>query len=146
MSTARKAVDSTLRRILVYTAEIIMSIILLVVICIPLSFGIPIWFQSVVLGAAGNELVINPVAWFGTSGAFWVTLALSLVSIFIGYFYVNRLIPSTDIDEDEEEEEEEEEVDETEPEEEEDADKEEEEEFEETTDEVASDSEEEELD
>ncbi|MFX0053698.1 MAG: hypothetical protein ACFFAX_13850 [Promethearchaeota archaeon] len=145
MSTARKAVDSTLRRILIYTAEIIMSIILLVVICIPLAFGLPIWFQSVVLGAAGNELVINPIAWFGTAGAFWVTLALSLVSVFIGYFYVNRLIPSADTGEEEEEEEEEEEFDEAEPEEEEDAD-EDEAEIEETIDEVASDSEEEEFD
>ena len=65
MSAAKKAVDSTLRKILIYTAEIIMSIILLVVICIPLVFGVPIWFQTVVFGAARSELVINPVAWFG---------------------------------------------------------------------------------
>ncbi|MHA2004899.1 MAG: hypothetical protein ACW975_09460 [Candidatus Thorarchaeota archaeon] len=104
MSTARKAVDSTLRRILIYTAEIIMSIILLVVICIPLAFGLPIWFQTVVFGAARSELVVNPVAWFGVGGAFWVTLLLSLVSIFIGYVYVYRLVPSTDSDEEEEEE------------------------------------------
>ncbi|MHA2005372.1 MAG: hypothetical protein ACXABV_19280 [Candidatus Thorarchaeota archaeon] len=108
MSTARKAVDSTLRRILIYTAEIIMSIILLVVICIPLAFGLPIWFQTVVFGAARSELVVNPVVWFGAGGAFWVTLLLSLVSIFIGYVYVYRLVPSTDSDEEDEEEEEEE--------------------------------------
>ncbi|MFW9912379.1 MAG: hypothetical protein ACFFEU_07900 [Candidatus Thorarchaeota archaeon] len=144
MSTARKAVDSTLRKILVYTAEIIMSIVLLVVVCIPLSFGLPIWFQSVVFGAARDELVINPVAWFGAGGAFWVTLLLSSVSVFIGYFYVNRLLPSADIGE--EEEEEEEEVEEEASETEEDTDEEEEEEFDDTVDEVASDSEEEEPD
>ncbi|MFX1438874.1 MAG: hypothetical protein ACFFFD_01410 [Promethearchaeota archaeon] len=145
MSTARKAVDSTLRKILVYTAEIIMSIILLAVICIPLAFGVPIWFQSVVLGASTTELVINPVAWFGAGGAFWVTLLLSLISVFIGYFYVNRLIPSAGPD-DEEEEEEEEEVEESELEAEEGTNEEEEEEFEETANEVVSDSGEEESD
>ena len=126
-----------------------MSIILLVVICIPLAFGIPIWFQSVVLGAGGSELVINPVVWFGAAGAFWVTLLLSLVSVFIGYFYVNRLIPSTGAEEveeeEEEEEEEEDEVEESESEEEEDVDD-EEEESEDTSDEIASDAEEDESD
>ncbi len=109
MSAAKKAVDSTLRKILIYTAEIIMSIILLVVICIPLAFVFPIWFQTVVFGAASSELVINPVVWFGAGGAFWVTLLLSIVSIFIGYIYVYRLVPSAKSDEEEEEEEEEDE-------------------------------------
>ncbi|MHA1924828.1 MAG: hypothetical protein ACXABV_04090 [Candidatus Thorarchaeota archaeon] len=145
MSTARKAVDSTLRRILIYTAEIIMSIILLVVICIPLAFGIPIWFQTVVFGAARSELVINPVAWFGAGGAFWVTLLLSLVSIFIGYVYVYRLVPSADSGEEEEEEEEEAELTETQDEEEVDE-EEEEEEIDEPEDEIAADSQEEESD
>jgi hypothetical protein len=105
MSAAKKAVDSTLRKILIYTAEIIMSIILLVVICIPFAFGVPIWFQTVVFGAARSELVVNPVTWFGAGGAFWITLILSFVSIFIGYFYVYRLVPSAVSDEEEEEEE-----------------------------------------
>ena len=119
-----------------------MSIILLVVICIPLAFGVPIWFQSVVFGVARNELVINPVAWFGTGGAFLVTLLLSLVSVFIGYFYVTRLLPSAEIDEEEEEEEDEEEFEQAEIA----VEEEEEEELEETVDEVTSDSEEEESD
>jgi hypothetical protein len=105
MSAAKKAVDSTLRKILIYTAEIIMSIILLVVICIPLAFGVPIWFQTVVFGAARSELVVNPVIWFGAGGAFWITLLLSLASICIGYFYVYRLVPSAVSDEEEEEDE-----------------------------------------
>lgn len=140
MSAAKKAVDSTLRKILIYTAEIIMSIILLVVICIPLAFGVPIWFQTVVFGAARSELVVNPVAWFGAGGAFWITLLLSLVSIFIGYFYVYRLVPSTVSDEEEEEEEEEVEVAEQEDEEEAgEEETEEDEEAEEPEDEVAAD-------
>jgi H+/Cl- antiporter ClcA len=102
MSAAKKAVDSTFRKILIYTAEIIMSIILLIVICIPVAFGIPIWFQTVVFGAARAELVINPIAWFGEAGAFWVTLLLSLVSIFLGYVYVYRLVPSAAGEEEEE--------------------------------------------
>ncbi len=109
MSAARKAVDSTLRKVLIYTAEIIMSIILLVVICIPLAFGIPIWFQTVVFGVPSSEFLINPLSWFGASGAFWITLLLSLVSVFIGYILVYRLIPSADTDKEEEEPEEEEE-------------------------------------
>ncbi|MHA2140442.1 MAG: hypothetical protein ACXADC_08850 [Candidatus Thorarchaeota archaeon] len=103
MSAAKKAVDSTFRKILVYTAEIIMSIILLIVICIPLAFGIPIWFQTVVFGAVRSELVINPAVWFGAGGAFWVTLLLSLASIFLGYIYVYRLVPSGTEEDDEEE-------------------------------------------
>ena len=149
MSTARKAVDSTLRRILIYTAEIIMSIILLIVICIPLAFGVPIWFQTVVFGASTGELVVNPIVWFGAGGAFWVTLLLSLVSIFIGYLYVYRLVPSTESveEEEEDEEEEEEEAEATEPMDEEVAEEEEEEEeIEEIEDEIAADSPEEETD
>ncbi|MFW9965793.1 MAG: hypothetical protein ACFFEA_01435 [Candidatus Thorarchaeota archaeon] len=109
MSAARKAVDSTLRKVLIYTAEIIMSIILLIVICIPLAFGIPLWFQTVVFGVPSSELLINPLSWFGASGAFWITILLSLVSVFIGYILVYRLVPSADVEEEEEEPEEEEE-------------------------------------
>ncbi|MFW9847154.1 MAG: hypothetical protein ACFFD6_10425 [Candidatus Thorarchaeota archaeon] len=112
MTAAKKAVDSTLRKILTYTAEIIMSIILLIVLCIPLAFGIPMWFQKAVFGASESELLINPFAWFGGSGAFWVTLLLTVVSVFVAYLLVYRLIPSTPSDEEEVEAEYEEEEDE----------------------------------
>ena len=69
LSVAKKAVDSTLRRILNYTAEIIMSIILLVLICIPLAFVIPMWFQTIGLGIPRTELALDPVQWFGTDSA-----------------------------------------------------------------------------
>jgi len=93
LSVAKKAVDSTLRRILNYTAEIIMSIILLVLICIPLVFVIPMWFQHVVLGISRTELALDPVVWFGLDGAFWLTLLLSLASFFIAYVYLLKMKP-----------------------------------------------------
>ena len=93
LSVAKKAVDSTLRRILNYTAEIIMSIILLVLICIPLALVIPMWFQHVVLGIPRTELALDPVVWFGLDGAFWLTLILSLASFFITYVYILKMKP-----------------------------------------------------
>ncbi|MDF1540939.1 MAG: hypothetical protein P1Q69_18730 [Candidatus Thorarchaeota archaeon] len=94
MATARKAVDSTLKRILVYTAEIIASIILLVVICLPLAFTIPMWIQRVALGTSIADLWVNPAIWFGATGALIVTILLAVVSLFFGYPYVMKLIPS----------------------------------------------------
>ncbi|MHA2113903.1 MAG: hypothetical protein ACXABM_00265 [Candidatus Thorarchaeota archaeon] len=90
---AKKAVDSTLRRILNYTAEIIMSIILLVLISIPLALVIPMWFQHVVLGVPRTELALDPVVWFDLDGAFWLTLLMSLVSFFITYVYILKMKP-----------------------------------------------------
>jgi hypothetical protein len=113
LSEARKAVDSTLRRILNYTAEIILSIILLVIICIPLAFVIPMWFQHIALGLPRPELALDPVHWFGLDGAVWLTLLLGLVSFVIGYAFILRLKPGTiSADEPEEEEPEPEEEDE----------------------------------
>ncbi|MFW9800166.1 MAG: hypothetical protein ACFFD9_07015 [Candidatus Thorarchaeota archaeon] len=109
MSGARKAVDSTLRRILIYTAEIIMSVVLLIVICLPLVFSIPMWLQTVALGVSRSELFLDPVAMLGTSGALLVTLLLSGLSVVVGYLYVSRLAPSATSDEEVAEEEEEEE-------------------------------------
>lgn len=111
LSVAKKAVDSTLRRILNYTAEIIISIILLVIICIPLAFVIPMWFQNIALGLPRTELALDPVHWFGLDGAVWFTLLLGLVSFAIGYAYILKMKPGT-ITEDEPEEEEPEEEDE----------------------------------
>lgn len=104
VSKAKEAVDSTLRRILNYTTEIIMSIILLIVICIPLIFAIPIWIQVVLFGVARPLTSVNPVAWFGLDGAIWITLLLGLVSFGISYFYILKMKPgiiSADIEDEE---------------------------------------------
>jgi TRAP-type C4-dicarboxylate transport system permease small subunit len=111
LSVARKAVDSTLRRILKYATEIIMSIILLVIICIPLAFVIPMWFQNIALGLPRAELALDPVHWFGLDGAVWLTLLLGLVSFALGYVYILKIKPGI-ITEDAPEEEEPEETDE----------------------------------
>jgi Na+/H+-dicarboxylate symporter len=112
LSVAKKAVDSTLKRILNYTAEIIMSIILLVIICIPLGFVAPMWLQNIVLGRPRTELALDPVHWVGPDGAFWLTLLLGLISFVLGYTYILKLKPGIisevepeeEIDEDLEEE------------------------------------------
>jgi len=93
VSKARSAIDSTFRRILSYTAEIIMSIILLVIICIPIAFTIPMWFQHVIIGTPRAELTINLVAWFGYDGALWITLLLGLISFSLGYIYFLKMKP-----------------------------------------------------
>jgi len=103
---AKKAVDSTIRRILNYTAEIIISIILLVTICIPLAFTIPMWFQHVFFNVPRTELTINPAEWWGLDGTLWITLFLGLVSIGIGYLYIMKMNPGVVGDDEEEDEEE----------------------------------------
>ncbi len=95
---AKKAVDSTLKRILNYTAEIIISIILLVTICIPLAFTIPMWFQHVIFDVPRPELTINPAAWFGLDGTLWITLGLALVSVIVAYLYIIKLKPGVTSD------------------------------------------------
>ena len=114
MSMAKKAVDSTFRRILNYTAEIIISIILLVTICIPLAFTIPMWFEHVIFDVPRPELAINPANWWGIDGTLWVTLFLGLVSLSLGYLYIIKLKPGDtgvvrDDDEDEDDEDDEDE-------------------------------------
>lgn len=104
MSMAKKAVDSTFRRILNYTAEIIVSIILLVTICIPLAFTIPMWFQHVFFNVPRTELTINPANWWGLDGTLWVTLFLGLVSLTIGYLYIIKMNPGVDSDDEESDE------------------------------------------
>ena len=110
---ARKAVDNTLRRILNYTAEIIISIILLVTICIPLAFTIPMWFEHVFFDVPRTELAINPANWWGLDGTLWVTLFLGLVSLIFGYLYIIKLDPgvaSDDVEEESDEDDDEEDV------------------------------------
>jgi Ca2+/Na+ antiporter len=104
VSTARHAIDSTFRRVLSYAAEIIISIILLVIICIPLVFALPMWLEHVLFGVPRTELSINLVAWFGYDGTLWLTLLLGLVSVSLGYLYILKMKPgSTSADTDEEE-------------------------------------------
>ena len=113
VSMARKAVDNTLRRILNYTAEIIISIILLVTICIPLAFTIPMWFEHVFFDVPRTELAINPANWWGLDGTLWVTLFLGLVSLIFGYLYIIKLDPgvaSDDVEEESDEDDDEEDV------------------------------------
>ena len=92
---AKKAVDSTLRKILNYTAEIIMAIILLIIICVPLIFAIPMWFQHVFFEVSRPNLSINPVEWFGLDGTTWITIFLGLVSFSISYFYIIKMNPGS---------------------------------------------------
>jgi hypothetical protein len=90
LSVAKKAVDSTIRKILSYTAEIILSIILLIIICLPLVFVVPMWLQHVLLGVPRGSLLLDPVALFGLDGAFWVTSLLGLISVGLGFLFVSR--------------------------------------------------------
>ncbi len=93
MSVAKKAVDSTIRRILNYTTEIILSIILLIIICIPLGFVAPMWLQAFLLGRPRTQLALDPVRWFGLDGATWLTILLGLVSFVLGYVFILKLKP-----------------------------------------------------
>ena len=93
MSKAKKAIDSTFRRILAYTYEIILSAIILVIITLPLAFTVPMWVQHVLLGTPLSNLLVNPNAWFGSGGTFWVTILLGIVAFAFGYVMVLKLSP-----------------------------------------------------
>ena len=114
LSIAKKAVDSTIKRILVYTAEIVAAFILLVIICIPLIFTIPMWIQNVVFGSTSAEYLINPVAWFGMAGAVGITLLLAIPSLVLGYITVAKMGTGVDSDDEETPEADEPEIDESE--------------------------------
>ena len=103
MSVAKKAVDSTIRKILVYTFEIIAAIILMVLICVPLVFSIPMWFQWVLFGTAPSEMLLNPAIMFGAGGAVWVIVFLGLVSFILAYPYLMRISSSGESDDELEE-------------------------------------------
>lgn len=94
-----------------------MSIILLVLICIPLAFVIPMWFQTIGLGVPRNELSLDPVHWIGADGTVWLILILSLVSFVLAYAYILKMKPGiVGGDEPEEEDEPEDDEEEEEPE------------------------------
>ena len=57
------------------------------------------WLQNIVFGTPTDELMVDPVVWFGYGGAFWLTLIIAMVSIFIGYIYLHTIIPSSSTDE-----------------------------------------------
>lgn len=93
MSVARKVVDSTFQRVLSHISEIVRSIVLLIIICLPLAYAVPMWIQYVAFGVPFWSLTINPVAWFGTSGAVFVILLLAAVSLVLGYPFVSKMTP-----------------------------------------------------
>ena len=99
MSSAKRVVDSTIRRLLRYTAEIIISIILLILISLPLVFTIPMWIQEVVFDVPSSQLLVNPIAWFGGTATFGITIGLGIFSFILGYLFLRRIIPSTKIKE-----------------------------------------------
>lgn len=103
MSVAKKAVDSVLKRILIYTAEIIASIILLVIICLPMVFLIPMWLQTVLFHTSVGDLVGNPIVLFGSAGSFGITVGLGIVTFVLGYPYLLKLIPGPSREEESEE-------------------------------------------
>ncbi|TXT57393.1 MAG: hypothetical protein BAJATHORv1_10094 [Candidatus Thorarchaeota archaeon] len=111
-SIAKKAVDSTVKRILLHMAEIIASIGILVLICLPLVFAIPIWFQIVLLESPFSDLLVNPVAWFGASGAMMAIIALAFIGLIIVYPIINKIASSgLDVEDKEEYLDEEEDID-----------------------------------
>ena len=100
MSSAKKVVDSTIRKLLRYTAEIILSIILLILISLPLAFTVPMWVQEIVFDVPSSDLLVNPIAWFGASATFGVTIGLGIFSFVLAYLFLNKMIPSTKSEED----------------------------------------------
>ena len=98
MSKAKNAIDSTFRRILAYTYEIILSAILLVIICLPLAFTVPMWVQHVLLDTPLSNLFVNPNAWFGSGGTFWITIFLGIIATALGYVMVLKLSPGGEED------------------------------------------------
>ncbi len=99
MSKAKNAIDSTFRRILAYTYEIILSAIILVIICLPLVFTVPMWVQHVLLDTPLSSLLVNPNAWFGSGGTFWITIFLGIIATALGYVMVLKLSPGGEEDE-----------------------------------------------
>jgi hypothetical protein len=90
-------VDSTIRRILKYTSEILISIILLILISLPLVFTVPMWVQEIVLGVPSENLAVNPIAWFGAFTTFVITIGLGILSFILGYLFLYRFIPPREV-------------------------------------------------
>jgi flagellar biosynthesis/type III secretory pathway M-ring protein FliF/YscJ len=51
------------------------------------------WVQHVLLDAPLSDLLVNPNAWFGSGGTFWITIFLGIVAIVLGYVMVLKLSP-----------------------------------------------------
>ncbi len=92
MTQARRAIDSTLKKVLTYTAEIIASIILLVIVCLPMAFAIPVWFQSTLFETSPSNMVLNPLVMFGPETTVWITIVLAIVSLVLQYPFLTRLL------------------------------------------------------
>jgi energy-converting hydrogenase Eha subunit A len=91
MSDTLSRVKESVKRILMYTAEIIASIILLVLVSLPLVFVVPMWIESVVFGTPIGDLAINPVQWFGAHLTFWIEVGLALFSFLLLQAYLVRI-------------------------------------------------------
>ncbi|RDE13939.1 MAG: hypothetical protein C4K47_05040 [Candidatus Thorarchaeota archaeon] len=95
MSTPKKSAAGTGSRVVTELADIIMSIVLLLIICLPLVFVVPMWIQYTLLRVPASNLALNPLSLFGYLGAVAVMLGLSAASILIGYVYVIKTKPKT---------------------------------------------------
>jgi len=95
MSAAKNLVGSAAKRIFTYVAEIIMSAVLLVVICLPLAFAIPMWIQYIIFRVPAASLALNPVSWFGFFGTLAIMVLLAAASVIVGYMYVIAVKPKT---------------------------------------------------
>ena len=93
MSSAKRVVDSTIRRILKYTTEILLAFILLVLISLPLVFTVPMWVQEVVFDVPSSNLIVNPIAWFGAFVTLGITIILGVLSIIFGYLFLYKIVP-----------------------------------------------------
>jgi len=51
------------------------------------------WVQHVLLDTPLSDLLVNPNAWFGSGGTFWITIFLGIVAIALGYVMVLKLSP-----------------------------------------------------
>ncbi len=94
MAIAKKAVDSTIKRILIHTAEIVFSIVLLIEISLPVIFAAPVWMEQVVLGIPYESAIYKPIAWFGVNFTIVIILALTIFSLALGYTSVSVMYGS----------------------------------------------------
>lgn len=91
MSDTLSRVKDSIKRVLMYTAEIIASVVLLVLVSLPLVFIVPMWIESVVFGTAIGDLAINPVRWFGAHLTFWIEVGLAMFSFLLLQAYLVRI-------------------------------------------------------
>ncbi|MGV9168498.1 MAG: hypothetical protein ACOC38_00985 [Promethearchaeia archaeon] len=91
MSETLSKIKESFKRVLVYTAEILASMILLLLVSLPLSFIVPMWIQSVVFGTAFGDLTINPIKLFGAHLTFWIEVGMALSSFLLLQAYLVRI-------------------------------------------------------